>query len=603
MRLRFALVAPVVVSISSAALAADAPASSAVAALRTQYLDGLFRSRPHLATFMGEHKYDGELPDLSPAATDRRKAELLDLQKQLGQLKLDAAALDAQIDAAILRDGIGLELLYLQDIREWTWNPRLYDSFPHYDPREIVGARLSDLIHGTFAPEAERRKSVKAQLLALPKFLAQQKAALEKPSKVHLEQAIKDNKGRIEFFNTDVKKFTQPDAASESARQGAVKALQDYQAFLEKSLPKATRDWRLGAELYAKKFPLALQTDLTPRQVVVRAEQAFKSARQSLLGVAVRLHQQLWPKQALSPATLTDSKTQADLIRKVRDEISKDHPTADQLVDAHAAKLDKLRAFIEQKDLLALPPKETLRVEPMPLFKRGASGAEYLSPGMLDKVSEWRGTYYVDPVDPTWPAAKVESYLRANNDYEVELTAIHEAYPGHHTQAWYSRRDLNPLRATLWSGPMAEGWAVYCEALITRLGYGMDKADRYMFNRLKGDMIVSANALLDVKLQSGEMTDEEAIRFMVDEGFQEQTQAEKKLLRAKLDSTQLVQYFLGYSEIRDLERDAQRKWGAAFTQRKFDEGLVGHGSIAVKYLRPYVLDEKLPAAPAKSLAP
>ena len=28
-----------------------------------RYLDGLFRAKPHLATFMGDHRFDGALPD------------------------------------------------------------------------------------------------------------------------------------------------------------------------------------------------------------------------------------------------------------------------------------------------------------------------------------------------------------------------------------------------------------------------------------------------------------------------------------------------------------------------------------------------------------
>jgi uncharacterized protein (DUF885 family) len=85
------------------------------------------------------------------------------------------------------------------------------------------------------------------------------------------------------------------------------------------------------------------------------------------------------------------------------------------------------------------------------------------------------------------------------------------------------------------------------------------------------------------------MSDAEAVRFMVEQGFQEQAMAEKKLLRAKLDSTQLAQYFLGLSEIRDLERDYQKKLGSGFTQRKFDEALIGQGSVAVKLLRRYLV--------------
>jgi len=569
-------------------LAAPKPVSGPIAALRVRYLDGLFRAKPHLASYMGDHRFDGLVQDVSEQAVHQREAELLAQRKVLSALNRASLSLDDRIDADILEDGISLELLDLREIRNWTWNPRLHDPFPYYDPRELVASRLSDLIHGTFGTEAQRRKSVTAQLEALPRFLKQMKAALKQPSKIHLEQATQDNKGRIAFFETDVKAFTQSDSAGERARQRAVSALRDYQTFLEKDLPsKATRDWKLGAELYARKFPLALQTTLSPQEVSKRAEQSFRSSREALYQVALRLHAELWPQQKIEASQ--EPSAQARIIARVRDEVAKDHPQPSTLVQAHAAKLEALRAFIEQKDLLALPPPETLSVEPMPEFKRGGAGAEYLSPGLLDTTAVWTGTYYVEPVDASWPQEKTDSYLRANNDYAVELTAAHEAYPGHHVQAWYSRKALNPLRATLWNGPFAEGWAVYGEDLLVGLGYGGERNDRYRFNALKGSMIVAANALLDVKLQTGQMTDQQALDFMIKEGFQEQTQAEKKLRRAQLDSTQLVQYFLGRSEIGDLEADVKQREGKDFNQRRFDEALIGHGTIAVKFLRAYLL--------------
>jgi uncharacterized protein (DUF885 family) len=277
---------------------------------------------------------------------------------------------------------------------------------------------------------------------------------------------------------------------------------------------------------------------------------------------------------------------QAKLIGRVKDALSKDHPAPDALVSASAAQIDGLRAAVEAKNLVTLPPAETLSVEAEPEYKRGGAGAEYLSPGFLDKGAAFHGTYYVDPVDPTWSKDKVESYLRANNNYEIALTAAHEAIPGHHTQAWWARRDRSALRATLWSGPFAEGWAVYGEGLVVKSGFGEGRNDRYLFFDLRGRMIVAANAILDVGLQGGTMTDEEALRFMIEDGFQERAQAEKKLLRAKLDSTQLCQYFLGWVEIERLEQEMRSQ--GKFDQRAFDEALLSHGTIAVKHLRKYV---------------
>ena len=511
----------------------------------------------------------------------------------LGKLSTDDRA-----DARILADGIALELLYLTDIREWAWDPRLEDSFPFYDPREYVASRLGELIHGTFAPESQRAKWVAAQLRALPHHLSMKQSSLVAPEPVRLAQGVKDNAGRITFFNTELKTFTAKYPDAEKARVEAVKALESYQQFLA-SFPaaKATRDWRLGKELYDRKFPLALQTDVTPAQLQKAAEAAFEGERGRLYATARSLFAELWPKDA-APAENAPRPDQAQVIRRVLDEISKNHPSADQLVQAHAEKLASLRTFIEQKKLLKLPPVDTLRVLPEPEYKRGATGAEYLAPGMLDRSGKWHGTFYVDPVDPSWPPEKVESYLRANDWYEITLTSAHEAYPGHHTQTWYARQHPNPLRSTLWSGAFAEGWAMYGERLLVEQGLGGRENARYALREAWGGMVVAANALLDIKLQHGEMTDEEALRLMEEDGFQEKALAEKKLLRAKLDSTQLCQYFLGLNEIEALERDVKAR--GKFDQRAFNQELIGHGTVPVKILRTFF---KLGEGGSKSAAP
>jgi uncharacterized protein (DUF885 family) len=597
---RAALVAALALSLSPAA-AAPSPHQEFLAA-RAAYLDGLFAAKPHLATFMGDHRFDARLPDLSPAARAAREKVLARQRSWLDRYRQRAGSghraaypLDDVIDAEVMADGIALELLYLREIRDFAWDPRLNDSFPYYDPREIVAGRLSDILHGEFAPEPARRASVVGQLRALPHYLGQVRAALlsGKPrlaSPEYAEQGIKVNAGRIEFFNTEVKEFLKAaPAAEQKALATAVAALQDFQRFLEKDLrPRATGDWRLGAALYEKKFPLALQTRLTPAEAAARARADFTRSRAELLTVALALHDQLFPAEPRLVGTTPGAADAARIIARIKNQLAGQHPRADELVEAHARNLDRLRAFIEAHDLLTLPPRETLRVAPMPPFKRGAAAAEYLAPGILEGTRDFRATYYVDPIDPTWTPERVESYLRGQNDYGVELTAAHEAYPGHHTQFSYERHDLDPLRATLWNGAMVEGWAVYATTLLTHLGYGGERARGYLFEDLRGHMVVATNTLIDVGLQTGTMTDAEAVRFMVEEGFQEQAVAEKKLLRAKLDSTQLAQYFLGYSEITQLEADQRARLGARFSQRAFDEALIGHGSIAVRHLRAYL---------------
>jgi len=594
-------------AVPAASTAAPKPAAT-LAELTHQYLEGLFVAKPHLAAFMGDHRFDGQNPDFGAEALAARGRELRAQRDALGKLDSKSWSADDRVDADILRDGIDLELLYLDEIRDWEWDPRLHDSFPYYDPREMVAERLTGIMHGDYAPLPARLASLTSLLNGVPKLLDQYRAALKRPARVYTEHGIEDNRGRIELVQGEVAEFVksataggataEAGAGAEKARVAALAALEQYQKFLEQELlPRSDGDWRLGAARYAKKFPLALQTRLTPTEVVPRAEKAFQEARQELFALALKLHAKLLPKDKRPAAPKpggppVDTATQKRIIEAVRDELSKDHPAAADYVTNEWRSLDRLRAFIQDKDLVELPPAQSLRTIEMPAFKRGVIAAEYLAPGMLDRQSEWRATYSVDPIDPKWAAEKTETHLRANNRYTAELRAIHEAYPGHHVQTWYSRRNLNPLRAVLWNAPMVEGWAVYGEDVMGKLGWGGKENDRYRFFTLRGHMVVATNVLLDIKLHSGQMTDAEAVRFMVDEGMQETTVAEKKLVRAELDTTQLAQYFLGYSEIMELERDYRAKVGdAAFKQRVFDEALISHGSIPVKYLRRYLLGD------------
>jgi uncharacterized protein (DUF885 family) len=87
------------------------------------------------------------------------------------------------------------------------------------------------------------------------------------------------------------------------------------------------------------------------------------------------------------------------------------------------------------------------------------------------------------------------------------------------------------------------------------------------------------------------MTKKEAIRLMTEEGFQEKSEAEGKWVRACLTSTQLSTYFVGLQEVLDLERDYRRKVGQSFSQKKFNQKLLSHGSPPVRFLKEIILQD------------
>src|SRR5450759_5865301 len=65
----------------------------------------------------------------------------------------------------------------------------------------------------------------------------------------------------------------------------------------------------------------------------------------------------------------------------------------------------------------------------------------------------------------------------------------------------------------------------------------------------------STNAMIDIGIHAGSMTEQEAMELMVTGGFQEESEARKKWDRARLSSTQLSTYFVGSMEMWNLERE------------------------------------------------
>jgi uncharacterized protein (DUF885 family) len=81
------------------------------------------------------------------------------------------------------------------------------------------------------------------------------------------------------------------------------------------------------------------------------------------------------------------------------------------------------------------------------------------------------------------------------------------------------------------------------------------------------------------------MDEADAMRLMVDGGWQERSEATEKWSRARLSSTQLCSYFLGSVEMTELEREARRRSGGAFEWRPFLESVVSHGTPPMPIIR------------------
>ncbi len=269
------------------------------------------------------------------------------------------------------------------------------------------------------------------------------------------------------------------------------------------------------------------------------------------------------------------------VIRQRLDQIARKHTTPENYFNNARRDLAEATAFIRQKNLLTLPPNQNLTVIETPAFMRGiyAVGGFNPAPAMTPELG---AQYWLTPIPADWPKDRIESKLREYNDYGLKLLTIHEAMPGHYVQFEYANR-IEPrgrrlLRSVYANGAYAEGWAIYSTQMLLEEGYLNNDPDLKL-TFLKQQLRMIANAILDIELHNGRMTDAEALRLMTEDTFQENEEATAKLQRAKLSSVQLVTYFAGWRDhIRMREIYRQMK-GSSFQLADYHKAVLEAGGL------------------------
>ena len=561
----------------SLALAAPLRAQNAdakLAAMFQAHLDASFQLQPLNATLSGDHRFDDKLDDLSPKARAAwlalDRARLQSLVKEIPVAELSP---DGRVDYDLFRDDLIRGIWLTENTKPFEEDPRVWGSY--------ISDSVFSLLTQSTLPKETNIKNAIARLAQIPRVVATAKETLRHPPRPILETAIKQNRGSIGFYEKGIFELVGDTPQLPALRQAAVPvvaALKDHQKFLETDLlARATGDWRLGKERFARKLELEMAAGLTADQVLAEAEEEFVRVNRDMYVVARQLWSGYFPGKVLPP---DDAAGRRFTIAQVIQAVSQEHGDPSALLADARATVDKIKTFIRERDILRLPEPDRCQVLEMPEFKRGNSLAYLESALPLDAAGP--STYAVSPPPSDWDAARVRSFLEEYNRHMLQILTIHEAYPGHYVQLEYSNRSPSLIRRMLGSGAFIEGWAVYTEQMMLDQGYGgRDLALR--LNQLKFYLRAVANAILDYKMHCASMTDEEALRFLTESAFQSDGEARLKLIRAKQSSVQLSTYFVGRMAHYRLRQQIQRELGDKFELGRYHEAVLANGSVPMKF--------------------
>lgn len=562
----------------SLTLFADTSLDSSFDVFKNEFVETYWKHNPNSATINGYHKYDANLAIYNSEYFQQQKSFCNTSLQKMKSFDFNSLNHLNQLDYKIIENNLLKTLWEIDTLKEYEWNPALYN----------IGESFSYILSENYAPLNTRLATLNLYLDNVEEYYKVAKKNIKNPTNEHLALAIDQNEGTLNVIQNDfldsIKKVNLPHKLESSyikKATNASKAIHSYIDFLKSYNNPTPRNFRLGSELYAKKFIFDIQSEYSADKVYNLALER----KNFLHSEMEKLSKVLWLKYFGNQTPPTDKLV---LIKKVIDTISINHVKAESFRTEIEKQLPLLSDFVNKKNLLYLDPNKPLKVRKEPEYMAGVAGASMSSPGPY----ETNGTaYYNVGGFEGWSPEKIESYLREYNTYILQILNIHEAIPGHYVQLMYSNNAPSMIKKIFGNGTMIEGWAVYSEFMMMENGYGMNgQTDLEMWLMYyKWNLRATCNTLLDIGVHTKNMSKENAMDLLVTQGFQQSAEAENKWKRVTLTSVQLTSYFTGFHEILQLRKEYKQKNSKIYTLKEFNEKFLSFGSAPIKYIKQLML--------------
>lgn len=510
---------------------------------------------PVSATLAGIHDYDAELPDLTPDGVAHSRQQLVAQAAILEDFTPGDLTPDERLDHRLLASLLDVELRELDEHQPTEHDPSLYPS--------IAAEGVYAILARDFAPLAQRLPSVIARLEKIPALLAAGARNLKRSPRIWTEIALDETAGARAFLDETVAALLPDTAQARGALKVAIASLNAYEDFLKQK--HAQRDgmaFAVGRDFFDYKLKHEHFLPYTTQSLLEFGEEAVRLTEIRLSEVAT----------IIDPDT-----TWSELVERLRT----DHPGAGELLDEYRRCLGEARRFVVERGLVSVPDGESLEIVETPLFLRPTLPyAAYGAPGIFEPAQQ--GLYYVTPIDAHASEQERHEQLLGHNRYGMLLTNVHEGYPGHHLQLVIANHAPSLVRRFFDSTVFCEGWALYCEQLV--LDEGMTDDPRARLFQLKDQLWRACRVVIDVKLQTGEMTFDEAVDMLVDVARLERVNAISEVRRYTQSATQPMSYLVGKQQIMDFREREKLRLGPAFDLRGFHDRLLSQGSIPVALL-------------------
>ena len=244
-------------------------------------------------------------------------------------------------------------------------------------------------------------------------------------------------------------------------------------------------DFRLGAEVYAKKLLYDEMVDTPLDRLLEIGYKDLRRNQEAFRATAAKIDARRSPMQIL-------------------EEIEKDHPAPDKLLQSFRDVLGGLRDFIVSHNIVKIPSPVLPILEETPPFMRALTFASMDTPGPYEKVAK-EAFFNVTLPESGWPADRIAEHMAGFSRPIIVTTAIHEAYPGHYAQFLWLQQVKSKVRKLIQANSNVEGWAHYCEQMMLDEGYGGGDL-KLRLAQLQDALLRNARYIVGIGMHTGQMS-------------------------------------------------------------------------------------------------
>jgi uncharacterized protein (DUF885 family) len=553
---------------------------------KINFLEEFWAINPGYAVYVGYYKHDDLL--MIPDEESIAKEITFESKVMKALEKIDSKELSASnaSDLEIIKNQVASAKWYREVFKAREWDPTNYN----------VAGVFGVILNTDYKPLDDRLRTIFRRLDNIPAYYQAAVNNITRPTLEHTQLAIQQNKGALGIFKDAIPSSLDQSTLSDDEKKAfvkklaeSIKSIENYVTWLEARLATiadgSAKSFRIGEALYEQKFKHDIVSNFTAKELYQKAIESKKQLHTHMIEIT----KQLWPKYF---SGVDMPKEPLVAVKKLIEHLSVKHVRREDFVNEVKRQMPIIEAYILENDLLEMDPTRPLVVRETPEYMRGFAGASVSAPGPYDATAN---TYYnVSPLD-AYSEEQAESYLREYNHWILQILNIHEALPGHYTQLVHANKSPSMIKSIFANGAMIEGWAVYSEKMMLESGYGgngLNGPEPEMWLMYsKWNLRVVVNTILDYSVHVLAMTEEDGLKLLRNEAFQEMTEAEGKWRRATLSQVQLTSYFNGFSEIYAFREELKEILGDKFNLRDFHNKFLSYGNAPVPVIRKLMLAE------------